>query len=244
MLPAIPATRPGLGRIASPDDRDRLFPMTAVMRQPQRVYQRRRWKVGPLLDQGQTGTCVGHGWRNWLNCTPVPTKPDVGPAPFDIYDHAILLDEWPSNDRDPQRQMGTSVRAGCDYLRQLGRIKSYVWGFDADTVARYVLTTSPVVLGTSWYDGMFTPDAEGIVRATGSVAGGHCYLLHGIDQPRGMAECFNSWGKWGYKNGGHFFMDLETLDRLIKEQGEAADALERRLVVAQPPAPLPVAGVL
>lgn len=181
--------------------------------------------------------CVGHGWRNWMNCTPVKDHPNEGPSPFDIYDHAILLDTFPENDHDPSRQFGTSVRAGADYLRQLGLIRSYVWGDYADTVADYVLTTSPCVLGTTWYSGMDTPDAEGIVRATGYGRGGHCYLMHGVDLTRGLAECFNSWGPWGYKNSGHFFLPLEDLDKLIHENGEACDALEKRLVLAQPATP-------
>lgn len=217
------------GRLVAPDPHDLLFGMRRAARTPIRKLKRRRWRTGPLLNQGETGTCVGHGWKNWRTCTPVPALPDAAPSAFQIYDQAILVDEFPQNDVDPQRQYGTSVRAGAKVIASLGFAHSYVWGFDAATVADYLLTTSPVVFGANWYSGFDTPDAEGIVRVTGTVRGGHCWLLHGVDMGRGLIEGFNSWGPWGYHESGHFFFSLEDLERLLHEDGEACDAIERRL---------------
>src|SRR5690349_6626303 len=77
------------------------------------------------LDQGDTGTCVGHGWANFLRCAPTQTSATTQTA-FKIYDAAILLDEWTDNDHDTDRQMGTSVRAGAEAVSDMHRLKSYV----------------------------------------------------------------------------------------------------------------------
>jgi hypothetical protein len=63
------------------------------------------------LDQGNTGTCVGHGWKHRLMAAPMVRKAGDKPSAFDIYDAAIKVDEWTDNDNDTDRQMGTSACA-------------------------------------------------------------------------------------------------------------------------------------
>jgi len=180
--------------------------------------------------------CVGHAWAGWLQAAPMRTM--RGPSPYAIYDRCVLIDEWAQNDQDPNRQFGTSVRAGAKVLAEQGRVAEYLWAFDVDTVRRWVLGgRGTVVLGIEWHGGMMRPDNEGFVRPIGGVVGGHAILLCGIDDRRGFATMQNSWGTdyggWG-QNGrsvgaGRCRISLEHLDELIRRDGEAATAVEKAI---------------
>src|SRR4051794_17594484 len=108
----------GLGRVHESDDRDCLYPASLVL---DRLSTRRRsapWKRWRVLDQGETGTCVGHGWRGWYENEPTLHLDGEGRDAFAIYRQAVLLDGDPSNDADAtapvaQLQAGSSVRAGA-----------------------------------------------------------------------------------------------------------------------------------
>lgn len=230
---------PGLGRIPNPDPRDHQFLLRRLLAVPtEPLPTRKTWGFrGPILDQGNTGTCEGHAWRDFLRCAPTQTK--TGPSAWDIYRAAILLDPWASNDaeatlpdNDPGLDGGTDTRSPAAYLTTLGRLKSYLWAFTlADTTA-WILRNGPVVFGTNWYGSMFTPDAEGIVRITpnAKVEGGHAYCGRGVDSKRGLVgPIINSWGTgWGLK--GQFYVPYEDMERLIAEDGEVCTAVEQRVV--------------
>src|SRR5687767_2660999 len=107
---------PGFGRRFDPDDRDRNFLMRRMLPDARRLTlpARKSWRInGRALDQGNTGTCVGHAWRNFLRCAPIRTERG-GPSPFDIYRSAVVKDTWSGNndeaelpDRDPGMDFGT-----------------------------------------------------------------------------------------------------------------------------------------
>lgn len=81
------------------------------------------------------------------------------------------------------------------------------------------------MLGTDWYEAMFDPLADGMVKIGGDVAGGHAYLCYGYDADRRRFRCQNSWGRsWG--DGGRFWLTREGLDRLLAGGGEACGAVE------------------
>jgi hypothetical protein len=147
-----------------------------------------------------------------------------GPAPIinpvQLYDEAQQVDEWPGTDYD-----GTSVRAGMKVLRKRGLISAYRWAWDIATVTDALLYHGPVVLGTNWYSSMFDPDSSGFVRIGGGLAGGHAYVLNGVNLDTGTVRAKNSWGRaWG--QNGFFRMDFDTVARLLEEWGEAAIATE------------------
>jgi len=89
----------GFGRIAPPNrDKDEMYLMRrALAAAGTALPTRKTWPINRLsLDQGQTGTCVGHAWRNFLRCAPLRTEKS-GPSPFDIYRSAVTNswgDEW------------------------------------------------------------------------------------------------------------------------------------------------------
>lgn len=240
---------PSFGRRFEQDDRDRNFLMRRMLPDARRLTLpvRKAWSINAkALDQGLTGTCVGHAWRNFLRCAPIRTEKG-GPSAFDIYRSAVLKDSWAGNDNesqlpdgDPGLDFGTSVRAGAEAVTSFGHLKSYVWAFSLQPTVEWVLTQGPVVLGTNWYSSLSRPDAEGIARITASatVVGGHAYLLRGVDTRRALARCCNSWGD-GWGKSGEFFLPFQDLERLILEDGEACSAVQKHLnaqAVVPPPA--------
>ncbi len=240
------ARKHGFGRKYSPDPEDRGYLLRrrlAAAGTP--LPTRKTWRINAsALNQGATGTCVGHAWANFLRCAPIQSAKDV-PSPYDIYRKAVAVDAWSENDdevtlpdHDKGLDFGTSVRAGAEAVTSFGRLKTYLWAFTLQPALEFVLTQGPVVLGINWYSS-FTPDAEGIItiRPTARVAGGHALLWRGADTKRGLALLSNSWGDtWG--KSGECYIPLRDLDRLIAlEQGEACTAIEQRLraIVALPP---------
>lgn len=213
----------GFGRVPAPDPRDRAYPMRTAMyglSLDDFAYHR----TGPVLNQGATGTCVGHAWRQWLSSALMMTK--GGPDAFTLYRDACLRDPWAENDAGDV-QFGTSVRAGAQALQSRGHITQYLWSWSAFELMNWLLLRQGViVLGTNWYVGMLTPDRSGVIHPTGRVVGGHAYVLCGVNRPRGLFRIVNSWGtSWG--EGGRAWMTGEDLQRLLDEDGEACTAVEQ-----------------
>lgn len=213
----------GLGRIYSPDDRDKghLIPRRAVQQLP----VRKTWRTTLVLDQGNTPECVGNAGFGYLVAGPVSNKPTFN-AHY-LYLQAQENDEWPGNDYE-----GSSTRGLFKALQDMGYVNGYQWAFDVEPVIAHVLTVGPVCVGTDWYAGMSEPDAKGFLNTTGPVQGGHEWLLVGGDREKhatdgtvGTFRMVNSWGR-GWNQNGRGWVSFATLDRLIKQQGEACTAKE------------------
>jgi hypothetical protein len=217
----------GLGRLPQPDKRNLDHPMP-TMDVPKDV-RRRLWNAGEVLDQGATPQCVGYAGYGWLLGGPVINK-KMTFTPTELYHAAQDNDEWPGRDYD-----GSSTLGLMKALKKLGYLDAYVWATDAETLVRWVLSTGPVLCGTLWTMDMFTPDADDFIEATGEVAGGHEYRLIGADRdkhcPDGTTGAFrlvNSWGR-GWSSNGRAWISAATLDKLIKEDGEAVTAVELKI---------------
>jgi hypothetical protein len=211
-------TERGLGRIYQPDSRDATYRLADLLPPYPQTTGKKLWQVGPTLNQLDTPHCVGFAWRDWLDAAPVSELATVPPDADTIYARAN------ASDGDPAPHDGTSVRAGAKVIQSLGLIQSYHWAQSYRDVTLYLLNVAPVVLGTNWYERMFNPSKTGRVTIGGAVAGGHAYLAVGVDTGKHLVTCLNSWGsEWG--NAGLFTMSFATLDRLLREQGEACAAL-------------------
>jgi Papain family cysteine protease len=177
------------------------------------------------LDQGNYGTCVGNGWAQWGNTLPVDDRFDETAARA-IYYEATIIDGQPDNPDAPGGgQQGSTVRSGAKAMQNRGRLASYAFAATIDEAVAWVLANGPVVMGTDWLDGMFSPDAQGFVTPTGVVAGGHCYVLLGYDPATQVLEYLNSWGA-SWAKGGHFFMRKTDAETLFASGGEACAAAE------------------
>lgn len=213
---------PALGRLPAPDPRDRAFRLAAIL-PPAPIRRWRYYWSGFWGDQGNESSCVGFSWMHWLVSAPVTQRSRNWTAEArNIYYQAQLVDEWEGTNYE-----GTSVRAGAKVLAATGFISEYRWAWDGMETIRAVLDVGPVVVGTNWYDGMFNPDSRGHIKPTGSVAGGHAYLIDGASLDRGLVRLKNSWGRgWGL--AGRAYMTITDFSRLIAEDGEAALAAEIR----------------
>ncbi len=214
---------PGLGRLASKDERDQAFPIRALL--PARASTRRWrnwWTHGWRGDQDDTPHCVGFAWTHWLHAGPTTQPGSPVLDPHMLYRAAQQLDEWPG-----EAYEGTSVRGGAKALVQHGYVGEYRWAFTIDDVVQAVLELGPVVVGTDWFESMFYPNKAGEVRVQGGPVGGHAYLLYGVNRNTKRFHALNSWGpSWG-KNG-TFSISIDDMGTLLDRDGEACLAVEHR----------------
>jgi hypothetical protein len=211
----------GLGRRHHKDERDKQFLIKAILPKKITLTSRYWYANGWWGDQGNTSQCVGYSWAHWLEDGPV-TQPGVSPIvqPSGIYSLAQKVDEWPGEDYE-----GTSVRAAAKVLTTLGFIGEYRWAFDLNTLSNAILSEGPVVVGTNWYENMFYPNSKGIVSIGGSIAGGHAYLVNGVDTKAKYYRIKNSWGR-SWANKGMAKISFADMERLIGEDGEVCLARE------------------
>ncbi len=120
------------------------------------------------------------------------------------------------------------MRAGAKVLKELGVIEEYRWASNANEVAAAILSVGPVVVGTPWYKDMFYPNNEGIIVPGGDQAGGHAYVLNGVNLDTGYFRLKNSWGR-GWGNDGYAYIRMEDFEKLMNEWGEACIGLEKKL---------------
>jgi hypothetical protein len=213
----------GLGRIKKDDPGDLRFLMPKRRLEAKKITSR-LWVCNRILDQGSTPMCVGYATWNYLDSFPVHNTPKESPA--EIYDQARKLDEIPGEDYE-----GTTTRGAMKFLQQKGYIGAYNWAFDCEAIIDHVLAVGPVIVGTDWYDRMFTPE-KGYIRVGGQVAGGHEWLIVGANRERknpdktlGACRMVNSWGR-DWSEGGRAWISFQDLDYLIKHNGDATTATE------------------
>lgn len=216
---------PRLGRRRQDDPRSLDFPIMALLqREAYRIPRSKIWECKTVLDQGNEGSCVGHGFAHELISRPYPQRRVKGPDAVKIYKAAQDIDEWPGNNYS-----GTSVLAGAKATMQLypGVMESYRW---ANTIQDIVATLGyygPIVIGVNWYTGCYSADSEGLIHVSGSIAGGHCVLLNGVDVAKNRFLLTNSWGE-GWGTQGKAWITFEDIDRLLHEGGDFCVPVNRR----------------
>jgi hypothetical protein len=176
------------------------------------------WELKIQLDQGQTGHCVGFGWAGWVDAMPVEGN-------YQNADGHALYYECKVIDGEPLAENGSTVRSGPLALRNRGRLAAFAFAASTAEIDTWINNQGPVVVGTSWTNDMFNPDANGFVKPTGAVAGGHCYLMLEKVDAQDAYVFQNSWGaSWG--QNGRFRMKRSDFASLLADQGEACCAAE------------------
>jgi len=216
-------TDPRLDRLVQFDERSKNFPIMKLIPEAKRKFRSYTWRCNTCLNQGPYGSCVGHGIAHELAARPseVPGM-TTKYAKEEIYWKAQMEDPWPGGDypNASPKYEGTSVLAGVKVAQRLGWFDSYYWAFSLEELIYGVGHRGPAVLGTYWFDGMMQPDEKGLIHPEGGKAGGHCYLVKGVDINRELLRILNSWGKpWGID--GECYITFDDMRYLLELQGEA-----------------------
>lgn len=185
----------------------------------------------PVLDQGNEGACVAFGVTNELLFYPYPIpRLDGTFAVQQIYWPAQRADPWPGGAYPgaTPRYDGTAVLFGIKAAAALGYYKEYRCGTSEPEMAAGVSWLGPAIIGVNWMTDMEDPDRNGVIHATGEVAGGHCTLVTGINVERGYYRIRNSWGpRWGL--GGDALISRDDMARLLADDGECWIITQRAL---------------
>lgn len=211
----------GLGRIQAADDRDKSFLMRAATAFVKSEAPYKYWNQSQYWgDQGDLPACVGYAWAHWLKNAPITQKQLKQPDPLRYYMRAQQLDEWEGED-----YAGTSVRGGAKALQEMGFVGAYLWAWNVTEIEKAIKSVGPVVVGTNWYYSMFQPQEDGLLEVSGPLAGGHAYLLNGVNSKKELFRIKNSWGR-GWGDSGNAWISFEDMQRLLNEEGEACLATE------------------
>lgn len=209
-----------LGRLIIPDWRDQNYPIS------KKLAAAPREGVKYHNDNGWWGTqkgphCVGYAFAHLIEDAPITHKePGAFVDPVQIYLEAQTRDEWPGSGYD-----GTSARGACKYLQEIKIIESYHWGYSLQDLIDAVYH-QPVPVGTSWYEDMFEPNSAHFVSVSGKYAGGHEWLVNGMNVKEKKFRAKNSWGRdWG--DHGHFWITFDDMEKLIKDFGDICFVVEK-----------------
>lgn len=190
-------------RIKVVDLRSLSYPVRSTFTVTERVPRSFTWRAPLVLDQGSEGACVGFGWAHELSARPSMVTGVTDDLGRSIYHKAQVVDPWPGEDYE-----GTSVQAGAAVLQRSGFFAEYRWCMNILDVVLTLGYKGPVVIGVDWYEGMWDTDADGFIRPTGMIMGGHCVMLNKVkvikdaagklDHLRSYVQGVNSWGPtWG-----------------------------------------------
>ncbi len=205
-----------LGRKVQHDPRSRNFPAPATG-----TLVSKSWShYGGVLDQGQLGSCTGNAMAQCVNTKPVHLPRGrllVEDDAVRLYSRATEVDDAPGT--YPPDDTGSSGLAVSKAAQEAGWISAYQHAFGLDHVLAAV-GNGPLIVGTNWYDDMFHAGPQGMLHVGGNVAGGHEWLLLGVNVTHSYVSCLNSWGDaWGVR--GRFRLTFDDLGRLLAEQGDA-----------------------
>lgn len=180
---------------------------------------------GSLFNQGQLGSCTGNALCGAKNTEPLYHSGSshliAEAGAVDIYSLATRLDGL-SDGYYPPTDTGSSGLAVAKAAKQEGMIGSYSHAFDMDA-ALAALQAGPVITGVAWYEGFDTPDANGLVKISGQIRGGHEIVARGYEPAPSPDDSLilldNSWGT-AYGDNGHFYWTVATWKQLLAQQGD------------------------
>ena len=217
-----------LGRHIAHDPRSRGYRVQTVAESPTtKVWSRRT-----VWDQGKLGSCTGNALVGVAATEPFHLAHHryTEAVAVAVYERATQLDSvhgvYPPDDT------GSTGLAAAKAIVERGLARAYRWGFGIEDLTRTVAQNGPAAVGTNWHTGMDTPNADGLVKVTGAVRGGHEYEVIGwhadttLGAPQAnVFECQNSWGQaWGVTGthgpGGRFFITHADMAKLLDENGD------------------------
>lgn len=230
-----------LGRHVHHDDRSRAY----AFRAPRHVelHTVRHERYAPVFDQGDIGSCTGNAAIGCLATGAFFATVDAGDDP-----HVRMLDEaaalWcysAATDLDPYPGQFPPDDTGSDglsvakVLTSVGAIAGYRHTFTLEDMLA-ALQEQPLITGTTWLDGMYEPDRNGVVHPTGQEVGGHEYVVDSFDSGTNLLGFTNSWGtSWG--KAGRFFMGADEFGALLGRDGDVTVFVPATTPEPQPDVP-------
>jgi len=213
VIPEAPGNPYRLGRNVRHDEASKAYPAAMAA-----TYSAVWWPhFGPVLDQGNVGSCTGNALVDCLMTGPLHkvgrnlTEADALRA----YERATQIDPFPGT--YPPTDTGSDGLDACRAGVEFGWLKGYTHAFGLDACLR-ALTLGPVMIGIPWYTSMFNVGPGGVLTVGGTVAGGHEVALTAITAS-GMVRIQNSWSsRWGVS--GTAFLRFADLGRLLSENGD------------------------
>lgn len=167
------------------------------------------WWPKRILNQGNTPHCVGFAGAGFGIAPPV--EDDF----YDRHGHQFYY-ACKEIDGQPGQENGSWIRTVMTLLTRMGLIRGWHYTNNVGVLVDWVTRVGPVIVGTRWYRGMFTPGADGLVTYTpgDQLVGGHAYVVVGYSQADDTLLFMNSWGeRWGLK--GFFRMKKNNFAQLI-----------------------------
>ncbi len=197
----------GLGRRPPPDQKhSEKYPLrrTTTVETAERTLKL-PYHYRPKYDQGKEGACVGFA-LSWAMSILNRQFYDA----FWLYRQAQRVDDWPGEDYS-----GTSVRAGCDVLRDQGHrllhqhshehhperdhgIQRNEWATTVDSIRSCIASGVPVVMGVDWMTNFDAPVKKGREYWIGEgdlgrIRGGHAICAYAVSDKRQAVKLVNSW---------------------------------------------------
>lgn len=214
-----------LGRtIINHDPRNRAYPVRgAVFAEEAPIVSKTWWRRG-VFDQRSESSCTAQAAAGVVTSSPFRrnlartnlTSYDDAAERFELYREAQKLDPWPGESYD-----GSSTDAPYQVMRARGQIREFRWCFGIDDVKRTISHHGPVSIGVNWHEEMFETDGRGFIWPRGAMRGGHAVELIGYNVDRKRFTGMQSWGPWGIRNAGRFYIAESALEELLEAQGDA-----------------------
>ena len=209
-----------LDRLIEFDEKSRNYGLGKTLdKEPRSHY----WNLNiEALDQKSEGACVGFGISGELACDPAAVKGITNRFARELYWKAQREDNFPGGEYPGAypRSAGTSVLAGMKAAREMGYIEGWKYAFGLMELILGIDYDGPSVMGTNWYNDMYTTDKYGFVEPTGDFVGGHCWLVYGVNWEEKFFLCRNSWGS-EYGINGDFYLSFDGMEFLLKNNGES-----------------------
>jgi hypothetical protein len=219
-------TDPRLGRNVRHDSRSLSYLVEA--RDTNTLVSVKHETYIPTLQQGQLGSCTGNAGTKCLGTgvfwASAEVKNNLSPtdAAFDenfavgVYSECTSMD--PFSGQYPPTDTGSDGLTVAKVFVKRGLISGFKHATSLEAVLT-ALSVQPVIVGTKWLNDMFTPEADGRLKVSGSVAGGHEYMLDELDVENKRVWIHNSWGdEWGIN--GRAYITWDDLAKLLADNGD------------------------
>jgi len=235
LLPETPIEGMRLGRHVEHDERSKHY---ALDTSGLTISSVRHTRHTPVFDQGDLGCCTGCAMCGALATDPFFATETGVPFTLDtaigLYGAATRLDDVPGI--YPPADTGSTGVAVAKAAKNRNWISGYLHTFSLNDALK-ALSTTPIIIGISWYSSFDRPDSNGVVaiKRGATVRGGHeiCVdelVVQGSSISIGFS---NSWGTtWGKQGRG--YMTANTFATLLARRGDVVVPVP---LSAAPPVP-------